>query len=230
MRQSDVAGHHERWGGLLGGERAAARRSGSRASSSAAPAAASTALAPLACRATQACAACSGHGLHERVQGTHLSFRQHLAVDHRLAPGPAVRVLLRRHAHASARARPPRPPAPPTRAGGGAGAQRPDPPDRGTSPATPSSRTADWPCSAAHLSAAAGLTSTCACPRTAGHCPWTAGPGPLQRRGGQLRISGPELDDLAYRGAADALLAIDLKLGQFRGEQVHDLGLQVRCV
>ena len=40
----------------------------------------------------------------------------------------------------------------------------------------------------------------------------------LQRRSGQFRISGPELDDLAYQAAADALLAIDLKLGQFRGE------------
>jgi RNA polymerase sigma-70 factor, ECF subfamily len=40
----------------------------------------------------------------------------------------------------------------------------------------------------------------------------------LQRRRGQLRITGPELDDLAYQAAADALLAIDLKRGQFRGE------------
>jgi RNA polymerase sigma-70 factor, ECF subfamily len=40
----------------------------------------------------------------------------------------------------------------------------------------------------------------------------------LQRRNGQFRITGPELDDLAYQAAADALLAIDLKLGQFRGE------------
>jgi RNA polymerase sigma-70 factor (ECF subfamily) len=42
--------------------------------------------------------------------------------------------------------------------------------------------------------------------------------GELQRRSGQLRITGPELDDLAYQGAADALLAIVAKLGQFRGE------------
>ena len=42
--------------------------------------------------------------------------------------------------------------------------------------------------------------------------------GELQRRSGQLRISGPELDDLAYQAAADALLAIVTKLGQFRGE------------
>ena len=42
--------------------------------------------------------------------------------------------------------------------------------------------------------------------------------GELQRRGGQLRITGPELDDLAYQAAADALLAIVGKLGQFRGE------------
>ena len=40
----------------------------------------------------------------------------------------------------------------------------------------------------------------------------------LQRRSGQFRITGPELDDLAYQAAADALLAIDLKRGQFRGE------------
>jgi RNA polymerase sigma-70 factor (ECF subfamily) len=38
------------------------------------------------------------------------------------------------------------------------------------------------------------------------------------RRGSQLRITGPELDDLAYQAAADALLAITGKLGQFRGE------------
>jgi len=42
--------------------------------------------------------------------------------------------------------------------------------------------------------------------------------GELQRRSGQLRITGPELDDLAYQAAADALLAIVAKLGQFRGE------------
>jgi RNA polymerase sigma-70 factor, ECF subfamily len=42
--------------------------------------------------------------------------------------------------------------------------------------------------------------------------------GEMRRRGGQLRISGPELDDLAYQAAADALLAILRKLGQFRGE------------
>ena len=40
----------------------------------------------------------------------------------------------------------------------------------------------------------------------------------LLRRSGQFRITGPEVDDLAYQAAADALLAIDLKLGQFRGE------------
>jgi RNA polymerase sigma-70 factor (ECF subfamily) len=40
----------------------------------------------------------------------------------------------------------------------------------------------------------------------------------LRRRGSQLRISGPELDDLAYQAAADALLAITVKLRQFRGE------------
>jgi RNA polymerase sigma-70 factor, ECF subfamily len=40
----------------------------------------------------------------------------------------------------------------------------------------------------------------------------------LRRRGGQLRITGPELDDLAYQAAADALLAIMAKVGRFRGE------------
>lgn len=39
-----------------------------------------------------------------------------------------------------------------------------------------------------------------------------------RRRGGQLRIAGPELDDLAHQAAADALLAILRKLDQFRGE------------
>jgi RNA polymerase sigma-70 factor (ECF subfamily) len=39
-----------------------------------------------------------------------------------------------------------------------------------------------------------------------------------RRRGPRLRITGPELEDLAYQAAADALLAITRKLGQFRGE------------
>ena len=42
--------------------------------------------------------------------------------------------------------------------------------------------------------------------------------GEAARRGPRLSISGPELDDLAYQAAADALLAITRKLGQFRGE------------
>ena len=42
--------------------------------------------------------------------------------------------------------------------------------------------------------------------------------GELRRRGGQLRIDGPEIDDLAYQATADALLAIVAKVGQFRGE------------
>jgi RNA polymerase sigma-70 factor (ECF subfamily) len=42
--------------------------------------------------------------------------------------------------------------------------------------------------------------------------------GEVARRAPRLRISGPELDDLAYQAAADALLAITAKLGQFRGE------------
>jgi RNA polymerase sigma-70 factor (ECF subfamily) len=40
----------------------------------------------------------------------------------------------------------------------------------------------------------------------------------VARRGPRLAISGPELDDLAYQAAADALVAILSKLGQFRGE------------
>jgi RNA polymerase sigma-70 factor (ECF subfamily) len=39
-----------------------------------------------------------------------------------------------------------------------------------------------------------------------------------RRRGPRQRITGPELEDLAYQAAADALLAITAKLGQFRGE------------
>ncbi len=40
----------------------------------------------------------------------------------------------------------------------------------------------------------------------------------LRRRGGVLRIAGPELDDLAYQAAADAVVAIIAKLSTFRGE------------
>ena len=42
--------------------------------------------------------------------------------------------------------------------------------------------------------------------------------GEVRRRGLRLRVTGPELDDLAYQAAADALIAITGKLGQFRGE------------
>ena len=42
--------------------------------------------------------------------------------------------------------------------------------------------------------------------------------GEVRRRGPRLTITGPELDDLAYQAAADALIAITGKLGQFRGE------------
>jgi RNA polymerase sigma-70 factor (ECF subfamily) len=38
------------------------------------------------------------------------------------------------------------------------------------------------------------------------------------RRAPRLRLSGPELDDLTHQAAADALLAILAKLGQFRGQ------------
>jgi RNA polymerase sigma-70 factor (ECF subfamily) len=39
-----------------------------------------------------------------------------------------------------------------------------------------------------------------------------------RRRNPRLRITGPELEDLAYQAAADALMAVTAKLGQFRGE------------
>ena len=39
-----------------------------------------------------------------------------------------------------------------------------------------------------------------------------------RRRGPRMLIAGPELEDLAYQAAADALMAITGKLGQFRGE------------
>ena len=42
--------------------------------------------------------------------------------------------------------------------------------------------------------------------------------GEVARRGPRLQVTGPELDDLAYQAAADALMAITGKLGQFRGE------------
>jgi RNA polymerase sigma-70 factor (ECF subfamily) len=38
------------------------------------------------------------------------------------------------------------------------------------------------------------------------------------RRGHRLRITGPELDDLAHQAAADALMAITAKVREFRGE------------
>jgi RNA polymerase sigma-70 factor (ECF subfamily) len=42
--------------------------------------------------------------------------------------------------------------------------------------------------------------------------------GEAARRGPRLWLAGPELDDLAYQAAADALVAITGKIGQFRGE------------
>jgi len=38
------------------------------------------------------------------------------------------------------------------------------------------------------------------------------------RRRDRLRISGPELDDLAHQATADAVVAIIAKIGEFRGE------------
>jgi RNA polymerase sigma-70 factor, ECF subfamily len=40
----------------------------------------------------------------------------------------------------------------------------------------------------------------------------------LRRRRGATSVTGPELDDLAHHAAADALMAIVRKVGQFRGE------------
>ena len=40
----------------------------------------------------------------------------------------------------------------------------------------------------------------------------------VRRRSPRLQLTGPELDDVAYQAAADALIAITGKLGQFRGE------------
>ena len=42
--------------------------------------------------------------------------------------------------------------------------------------------------------------------------------GEVRRRSPRLALAGPELDDLAYQAAADALIDITRKLGQFRGE------------
>jgi RNA polymerase sigma-70 factor (ECF subfamily) len=42
--------------------------------------------------------------------------------------------------------------------------------------------------------------------------------GEVRRRGPRLRITGPELEDLAYQAAADALMAITGNIGRFRGE------------
>ncbi|GLX11243.1 sigma-70 family RNA polymerase sigma factor [Microbispora sp. NBRC 16548] len=40
----------------------------------------------------------------------------------------------------------------------------------------------------------------------------------VRRRAPRLRLAGPELDDVAHQAAADALLAVIAKLGEFRGE------------
>ncbi|MGP4020552.1 RNA polymerase sigma factor [Saccharopolyspora sp. 5N708] len=42
--------------------------------------------------------------------------------------------------------------------------------------------------------------------------------GEVRRRGPQLHITGPELDDIAHQAAADALMSITRKIDQFRGE------------
>jgi RNA polymerase sigma-70 factor, ECF subfamily len=40
----------------------------------------------------------------------------------------------------------------------------------------------------------------------------------VRRRSGHLQIAGPELDDVAHQAAADAMVAILAKVGEFRGE------------
>jgi RNA polymerase sigma-70 factor, ECF subfamily len=40
----------------------------------------------------------------------------------------------------------------------------------------------------------------------------------VRRRRGQLPLAGPELDDLAHQAAADAVVAVMRKVGEFRGE------------
>lgn len=40
----------------------------------------------------------------------------------------------------------------------------------------------------------------------------------VRRRRGQLSIGGPELDDLAHQAAADAVVAVLAKVGEFRGD------------
>jgi hypothetical protein len=58
---------------------------------------------------------------------------------------------------------------------------------------------------------------------------WCGSPGARRARaaGGCLSLAGPELDDLAYQTAADALIAITAKLGQFRVKAGSRRGLQV---
>jgi RNA polymerase sigma-70 factor, ECF subfamily len=40
----------------------------------------------------------------------------------------------------------------------------------------------------------------------------------VHRRSTHVRVAGPELDDMAHQAAADAMVAVTGKLGQFRGE------------
>jgi RNA polymerase sigma-70 factor (ECF subfamily) len=50
-----------------------------------------------------------------------------------------------------------------------------------------------------------------------------------RRRGPRLLIVGPELEDVAYQAAADALMAITGKLSQFRGESRFTTWMLRRC-
>ena len=75
------------------------------------------------------------------------------------------------------------------------------------------SESAEWP----HALAGTGPRREEALARLHGLLLRTAR-GEVARRGPRLQLTGPELDDLAHQAAADALVAITSKLGQFRGE------------
>ncbi len=48
-----------------------------------------------------------------------------------------------------------------------------------------------------------------------------------RRRGPRVRITGPELDDLAYQAAADAVMAVTGRLGQFRGFAIFEVSAKI---
>lgn len=54
-------------------------------------------------------------------------------------------------------------------------------------------------------------------------------PAGVSRRSAGTPVTGPELTDVAHRDADDAMLAILIKLADFRGEsRLHHLGIPVR--